>query len=52
MTVVRIYRMKININKSKTMVTGRKPKKTDIRIVVVEFYDTFKHLRSSVSLPT
>ena len=38
--------MKINISKTKVMVIGRKPKKTDIRIKgeSIEQVDSFKYL--------
>ena len=45
------YGMKININKTKTMVIGRKPKKIDMRIKdkSVEYVDSFKYLGSNIS---
>ena len=41
------YGMKININKTKIMVIGRKPKKKDMRIKdeSVEQVDSFKYLQ-------
>ena len=44
------YGMKININKTKTMVTGRKPKKMDMRIKdeSVEQVDSFKYLGCNI----
>ena len=43
--------MKININKAKTMVIGRKPKKIDMRIKdeSVEQVDSFKYLGCNIS---
>ena len=51
MTDVKIMGMKININKTKTMVVGRKPKKIDMRIKdeSVEQVDIFKYLGCSIS---
>ena len=45
------YGMKININKTKTMVIGRKPKKIDMRIKdeSVEQTDSFKYLGCNIS---
>ena len=45
------YWMKININKTKTMVIGRKPKKIDMRIKdeSVEQVDSFKYLGCNIS---
>ena len=46
--------MKINISKTKAMVIGRKPKKTDIRIKAesIEQVDSFKYLGSNISSNT
>ena len=43
--------MKINISKTRTMVIGRKPKKTDIRIKgeSIEQVDSFKYLGCNIS---
>ena len=43
--------MKINVSKTKTMVIGRKPKMTDIRIKdkSVEKLDSFKYLGCNIS---
>ena len=43
--------MKININKTKTMVIGRKPKKTEIRIKdeSVKQVDSFKYFGCNIS---
>ena len=45
------YEMKININKTKTMVIGRKPKKIHIRIKCesIEQVDSFKYLGCNIS---
>ena len=44
------YGMKININKTKTMVIGRKPKKIDMRLdESVEKVDNFKYLECNIS---
>ena len=45
------YGMKININKTKTMVIGRKTKKIDLRIKdeSIEQEDNFKYLGSNIS---
>ena len=45
------YLMKINITKTKTMVTGRKPKKIDMRIKdeSVEQMDSLKYFRCNSS---
>ena len=45
------YGMKININKTKTMVIRRKPKKIDMRIKYesVEQVDSFKYLGCNIS---
>ena len=45
------FGMKININKTKAMVIGRKPKKINVRITdeSVEQVDSFKYLRCNIS---
>ena len=45
------YRIRININKTKAIVIGRKPKKTDMRIKdeSVEQVDSFKYLGCNIS---
>ena len=45
------YGKKININKTKTMVIGRKPKKIDMRIKdeSVEQLDIFKYFGSNIN---
>ena len=45
------YGMKLNINKTKAMVIGRKPKKVDVRIKddSVEQVDSFKYLGCNIS---
>ena len=45
------YGMKININKTKAMVIGRKPKKIDTRIKgeSIEQVDSFKYSRCNIS---
>ena len=45
------YGLKININKTKAMVIGRKPKKIDIRIKdeSIEQMDSFKYLGCNIS---
>ena len=45
------YEMKINLNKTKAMVIGRKPKKIDMRIKdeSVEQVDSFKYLGCKIS---
>ena len=45
------YEMKININKTKAMVIGRKPKKIDIRIKgeSIEQVDSFRYLGCNIS---
>ena len=45
------YGVKININKTKTMVIGRKPKKVNVRVKdeSVEQVDRFKYLGYNIS---
>ena len=45
------YGMKININKTKTMIIGRKPKKIEMRIKdeSLEHVDSFKYLGCTIS---